>query len=87
LVLPEHILTVFNVFFYVLIIKKHVLTVSHMTVTLQIMSNSRRSSLMINAQLPTDQAGGNYCSDRRKFKKMAAIIRKVTSLLSSSSRE
>jgi hypothetical protein len=42
------------------------LTVSHMTVTLQMMSNSRRSSPVINAHLPIDQAGGSYCSDHRK---------------------
>jgi hypothetical protein len=54
--------------------KKHVLTVSHMTVTQRMMSNSRRSSPLINAHLPIDQAGGNYCSDRRKFKKMVTII-------------
>jgi hypothetical protein len=53
--------------FYVLIKKKHVLTVSHMTVTLRMMSNSRRSSPVIDAHLPIDQAGGSYCSDRRKI--------------------
>jgi hypothetical protein len=68
-----HFLTIFNVF-SVLIIKKHVLTVSHMTVTLRMMSKSRRSSPVINAHLPIDQAGGSYCSDCRKFSKMAAII-------------
>jgi hypothetical protein len=30
-----------------------------MAVTLQMMSNSRRSSLVINAHLPIDQAGGD----------------------------
>jgi hypothetical protein len=39
--------------FYVLILKKHVLTV-HMTVTLRMMSNSRKSSPVINAHLPID---------------------------------
>jgi hypothetical protein len=43
-------------------------------VTLQMMSNSRRSSPVINARLPIDQAGGSYCSDRRKFGKLASII-------------
>ncbi len=55
-------LTICNVF-YVLILKKHVLTVSHLTVTLRMMSNSRRSSPVINAHLPIDQADGSYCSD------------------------
>jgi hypothetical protein len=32
-----------------------------MTVTLRMMSNSRRSSPVINAHLPIDQAGGSYC--------------------------
>jgi hypothetical protein len=64
----------FSTSFYVLIIKKYVLTVSHMTVTLQMMSNIRRSSPVINAHLPIDQAGGSYCSDHRKLNKMATII-------------
>jgi hypothetical protein len=42
--------------------------VSHMTVTLLMMSNSRRSSPVINSHLPIDQAGGSYCSDRRELK-------------------
>ncbi len=42
------------------------MTVSHMTVGLQMMSNSCRSSPVINAHLPIDQAGGSYCSDRKK---------------------
>ncbi len=49
--------------------KKHVLTVSPMTVTLRMMSNSHRSSLVINAHLPIDQGGG-YCSDHRKCQKI-----------------
>jgi hypothetical protein len=40
--------------------------VSHMTVTLRMMSNSHRSSPVINAHLPIDQAGISYYSDRRK---------------------
>jgi hypothetical protein len=39
-----------------------VLAVSLMAVTLQMMSNSHRSSLVINAHLPMDQAGGRHCS-------------------------
>jgi hypothetical protein len=61
----------FSKSFYHLILKKHVLTVSHMTVTLRMMSNNRRSSPVINAHLPIDKAGRNYCSDRRKFEIMA----------------
>jgi hypothetical protein len=38
--------------------KKHDLTVSHLTVNLQMMSDSRRSSLVISTHLPIDQAGG-----------------------------
>jgi hypothetical protein len=33
------------------------------------MSNSRRSSSVINDHLPIDQAGRGYCSDRRKILK------------------
>jgi hypothetical protein len=51
----------------------------HMTITLRMMSNSRKSSLVINAHLPIDQLGGSYCSDHRKFEKMAAIIQYVIS--------
>ncbi len=64
----------FSTSFYVLILKIHVLMVSHMTVTLRLMSNSHRSSRVINAHLPIDQADGSYCAERRKFLKMAAII-------------
>jgi hypothetical protein len=72
-VLPEHILTLFNVFLC-FNPKKHVLTVSHMEVTLLMMSNSCRSTKVINAHLPIDQAGGSYGSDSRMFERMAAII-------------
>ncbi len=37
------------------------------------MSNSRRSSPVINAHLPVDQAGGRYCFDRREFEIMTVI--------------
>ncbi len=40
-----------------------------MTVFLQMMSNSRRSSLVINVHLPIDQAGGSYCFDHKKVKR------------------
>jgi hypothetical protein len=58
-------LTLFNLFIC-FNSKKHVLTVSHMIVTLGMMSNSLRSSPVINAHLPRDQAGISYCSDRKK---------------------
>jgi hypothetical protein len=38
-------------------------------VTLQLLSDSNRSAMVINTYLPIDQAGGNYCSDRRNLKK------------------
>jgi hypothetical protein len=44
-----------------------------MAVTLQMMSNSRRSSPVINAPLPIDQEGRRYCSNRREFEIMAVI--------------
>jgi hypothetical protein len=44
----------FSKSFYVLITKRHVLTVSHMIVTLRMMSDSLRSSSVINAGLPID---------------------------------
>ncbi len=57
--------TIFNIFLCSNL-KKHVLTVSHMTVTLRMMRNSCRSSPVINAHLPIDQAGGSYCSRSQK---------------------
>jgi hypothetical protein len=62
------ILTLYNIFLC-FNSKKHVLTVFHMTVTLRIMSNSRRFCLVINAHLPIDQAGGSYCSNCGKLEK------------------
>jgi hypothetical protein len=47
-------------------------------VTLQMTSNSRRSSLVINAHLPIYQAGGRYCSDGREFE-MTVIWQQLTS--------
>jgi hypothetical protein len=72
-VLPEQIFNSFQRRF-VLTLKNYVLMVSHMTVTMRMMSNSRTFLTVINAHLQIDQAGGSYCSDRRKFEKMAAII-------------
>ncbi len=42
--LPEPIFIPFSCHFHVLIIKKHGVVVSHLTVTLQMMSNSREQS-------------------------------------------
>jgi hypothetical protein len=41
--LPEHIFTAFWCHFHVIICKKQALLVSHLTVTLQMMSNNSRS--------------------------------------------
>jgi hypothetical protein len=71
--LPEHIFSSFQRLLC-FTSKKRVLTVSHLTITLRMMSNSRRFSPVINAHLPIDQAGGSYCSDCKNFEKMAAII-------------
>jgi hypothetical protein len=64
--LPEYIWNAFRRYIQVLIGNKHALAVSHLTVILRMISNSRRSSPVINAHLPIDQAGGSYCYDRRK---------------------
>jgi hypothetical protein len=69
-----YFLTLFNVFLC-FNSKKHVLMVSIMTLTLQMMSNSCRSSPVINTHLPIDQAGRSYSYNHRKLKKMVAIIR------------
>jgi hypothetical protein len=50
-------------------------------------SNNRRSALVINDHLPIEEASGEYSSDRKKIKKMAAIILQVTSRSISSSGE
>jgi hypothetical protein len=84
--------------FSCLILKKHVVAVSHLIVTLQMMSNSpeitqqmisnrRRSAPVIIAHLPIDQACGKYCYDHGMLKKVAEIIQQVTSRLSFSSEE
>ncbi len=51
------------------ILKKHVLTVSHGTVTLRMMSNSLRSSLVINAHLPIDKQAEVTVLIVKKFEK------------------
>jgi hypothetical protein len=50
-------------------------------------SNNRRSAPVINDHLPVEEASGEYSSNRKKLKKMGAIILKVTSRLISSSGE
>jgi hypothetical protein len=51
------------------------------------MSNNRRLAPVINDHLPIEEASREYSSDRKKFKKMAAIILQVTSRSISSSGE
>jgi hypothetical protein len=43
------------------------------------MSNNRRSALVINDHLPIEEASVEYSSDRRKLKKIVAIIQQVMS--------
>jgi hypothetical protein len=40
-------------------------------------SNNRRSAPVINDHLPIEEASGEYSSDRKKIKKVAAIILQV----------
>jgi hypothetical protein len=42
-------------------------------------SNNRRSAPVINDHLAIEKASGEYSSDRKKLKKMAAIILQVMS--------
>jgi hypothetical protein len=42
-------------------------------------SNNHRSASVIKVHLPMEEARGEYSSDRRKFEKMAAIIKQVVS--------
>jgi hypothetical protein len=51
------------------------------------MSNNRRSALVINDHSLIEEASGEYSSDRRKLEKMAAIIQQVASQSISSSGE
>jgi hypothetical protein len=78
-VLLENCSNSFRRLFHVLIVKKHVLAVSLMGVILQMMSNSRQSSLVINAHLPIDQAGRRYCSHCREFEMMTVIYQQLMS--------
>jgi hypothetical protein len=61
--------------------------ISHKAVTLQMMSNNRRSTMVINDHLLIEETSGEYSSDRKRLEKMAAIILQVTSRSISSSGE
>ncbi len=63
--LPEYICNAFRHYIHVIIGNKHALVVSYLTVTLWMISNNCRSSPVINAHLPIDQAGGSYCSGQK----------------------
>jgi hypothetical protein len=71
----------------VLICKKQALSVSHLTVTLRMMSNNRRSAPVINDHLPLEETSGEYSSDRKRLEKSAVIILQVMSQSISSSGE
>jgi hypothetical protein len=43
------------------------------------MSNNRRSALVINDHLPIEEASGEYSSDHKKLEEMVAFILEVTS--------
>jgi hypothetical protein len=64
--LPVHIYRYFRVSFHDLLKKKQAAAVSHLTVTLQMMSN-RRSAPVINDHLPIEEASREYSSDCRKL--------------------
>jgi hypothetical protein len=85
--MPEHIFIPSLSHFHVFILTKHAFAVSHFTVTLQMMRNSRRSEPVTIAHLPKDQAVRKLCYDCKKFGKNAEIILQVTSCSSSSSEE
>jgi hypothetical protein len=68
-----------RVSFHYLLFKNQAAAVSHYAATLQIMSNIRGSAPVINDHLPIERASGEYSSDRRKLKIMAAIIQQVMS--------
>jgi hypothetical protein len=54
-------------FSFIFILKKDILTVSHLTL-LPVISDSRRSALVISSQLTFDQVGRRYFFDSREFK-------------------
>jgi hypothetical protein len=58
--LPVHAFISFCCHIYVS--KSNVFAVDHLTDALRILSDSRRSTLVINAHCPIDHAGGKYCS-------------------------
>jgi hypothetical protein len=51
------------------------------------MSNNRKSTIVINDHLPMEETSGEYSSDRKRLEKMAARILQVTSRSISSSGE
>ncbi len=53
--------------------KMHVLAVLRLTVALQMISNSHRSSPLITDHLPIDLAGGRYCPNRRDFEIITVV--------------
>jgi hypothetical protein len=69
------------------LLKNHAAAVSHQAVTLRMMRNNRRSTTVINYHLPIEETSRECSSDRKRLKKMAAIILQVTSRSISSSGE
>jgi hypothetical protein len=68
-------------------LKNQAAAFSHKAVTLRMRSNNRRSTMMINDHLPIEETSGEYGSDRKRLKKLAAIILQVMSRSISSSGE
>jgi hypothetical protein len=64
--------TSFQRLFHVLILKKQVLAVSLMAITRQMMT-APQIITSDQCSLPIGQAGGRYCSNRRKFEIMTVI--------------
>jgi hypothetical protein len=62
-----------------LLLKNQAQAVSHEAVTPRMMSNNRRSAPVINDHLPIEETSEEYSSDRKRLKKIAAIILHVTS--------
>jgi hypothetical protein len=54
---------------YVLL-KNQAAAVSHKAVTLQMMSNNRRSAPVINDHLPIEEVSGEYSSNHKNSKKL-----------------
>jgi hypothetical protein len=72
---------------YDLLLKNQAAAVSHYAITLRLMSNNRRSTAVINDHLPIEETSGEYSSNRKRLKKVVAIILQVTSRSISSSGE